>query len=263
MRQHRRSENSFACLRSTTSNCYAQLFQNSSLSFLSVCAPAIHSSRTNSRTDSFSPSILYTSRNLFILENVNCHHSLWDPKGSSYPRGQEVFDWVISSDLLPLNNPDIPTLPRRFSGSRYSPDIFFAEEYSSLSLSSAAALFTSLTLNGAKSSIPFGRIKRHPKAWWFAEVEEAVNERCKTSSLSTGVFLSIPAYVTPFSSQWIPTKLTSSPTSPYSTPASVSIPLQLFLGSPLTAFLFSSKHVSSLKAKFFPRLKALLCISAS
>ena len=37
-----------------------------------------------------------------------------------------------------------------------------AEKYSSLS--SAAALFTSLRLNAVKSSIPFGRIKRHPKA---------------------------------------------------------------------------------------------------
>ena len=54
-----------------------------------------------------------------------------------------------------------------------------AEEYSSLSLSSAAAPFTSLTLNAAKSSIPFGRIKRPPKAWWSAEVEEAVSERRK------------------------------------------------------------------------------------
>ena len=52
-----------------------------------------------------------------------------------------------------------------------------AEEYSSLS--SAAALFTSLTLNMAKSSIPFGRIKCPPKAWWSAEVEEAVSERRK------------------------------------------------------------------------------------
>ena len=51
-----------------------------------------------------------------------------------------------------------------------------AEEYSSLSLSSAAALFTSLTLNAAKSSIPFCRIKRPPKAWWSAEVEQAVSE---------------------------------------------------------------------------------------
>ena len=38
-------------------------------------------------------------------------------------------------------------------------------------------LFTSLALNAAKSSIPFGRIKRHPKAWWSAEVEQAVGER--------------------------------------------------------------------------------------
>ena len=54
-----------------------------------------------------------------------------------------------------------------------------AKEYSSLSLSSAAALFTSLTLNAAKSSIPFGRIKRLPEAWWSAEVKQAVSERRK------------------------------------------------------------------------------------
>ena len=153
------------------------------------------------------------------------------------PLREEVFDWVISSDLLPLNDPNIPTLLHRSS-----PDISFApssfafscswevlqdlgserlpillsiplspvfrsnerppsfnfqkacwdgfasyidshcpsaEEYSSLSLSSAAVLFTSLALNAAKSSIPFGRIKRPPKAWWFAEVEEAVSERRK------------------------------------------------------------------------------------
>ena len=49
----------------------------------------------------------------------------------------------------------------------------------SLSLSSAAALFTSLTLDAAKSSIPFGRIKRHLKSWWSAEVEKAISERRK------------------------------------------------------------------------------------
>ena len=53
-----------------------------------------------------------------------------------------------------------------------------AEEYSSLSLS-AAALFTSLALNAAKSFILFGRIKHHPKAWWSDEVEDAVNEKRK------------------------------------------------------------------------------------
>ena len=155
----------------------------------------------------------------------------------SDPHGEEVFDWVVSSDLIPLSDPDTPTLLHRFTGSRSSPDISFvssslalscswevlqdlgsnhlpillsvplcpvfrsnqrppsfrwddfaycfdshcpsAEEYSSLSLSSAAAPFTSLALNAAKFSIPFGRIKRHSKAWWSAEVEQAVSERRK------------------------------------------------------------------------------------
>ena len=165
---------------------------------------------------------------------------LWDSRGTSDPRGEEVFDLVISSDLLPLNKPDTSALLHRSSGSRFSLDICFApsslafscswkvlqnlgsnhlpillsiplspvfrpnerppsfnfqkarwdgfasyfdshcpsvEEYSSLS--SAAALFTYLTLNGAKSSISFGRIKVPPKAWWYAEVEQAVSERRK------------------------------------------------------------------------------------
>ena len=59
-----------------------------------------------------------------------------------------------------------------------------AKEYSSLSLSSAAALFTSLTLNAAKSSIPFGRIKCPPKAWWSPEVEEAVSEKRKAFAVA-------------------------------------------------------------------------------
>ena len=53
-----------------------------------------------------------------------------------------------------------------------------AEEYSSLS--SAAALFTFLALNAAKSSIPFGGIKRPPEAWWSPEVEGAFSERRKS-----------------------------------------------------------------------------------
>ena len=65
-------------------------------------------------------------------------------------------------------------------------------------------------------------------------------ELCFDSSagLSTGVFLSIRANVRSRSSQWISTKLTSSPTSSCSAPASVSTQLQPFLGSPSTA-LFS------------------------
>ena len=47
----------------------------------------------------------------------------------------------------------------------------------------------------------------------------------------------------------------------YSTPASISIPLQLFLGSLSTTL--SPKHVSSLKAKFLFGPKVIPCISAS
>ena len=102
------------------------LNNSSSLSFLDVYAPPpIRSSPTDGRTDSFSPSSLSSSRNLFILGDFNCHHFLWDSRGTSDPHGKEVFDWVISSDLLPLNDPDTSTLLHRSSGSCSSPDISF------------------------------------------------------------------------------------------------------------------------------------------
>ena len=62
-----------------------------------------------------------------------------------------------------------------------------------------------------------------------------------SADLSTGVFVLIRANVRPPSFQWIPTKLTSIPIFSYLAPVSV----------------------SSLKVKFFPRLKVLRCISAS
>ena len=223
------------------------LNNSSSLSFLNVYTFPIRSSPTDGRTDSFSPSVLSSYRNLFILRDFNCHHPLWDSRGTSNPCEEEVFDWIISSDFLPLNGPDTPTLLHHSSGSRSSPDISFApsslalscswevlqdvgsdhlpillsvplslaygpnerppsfnfqkarwddfvsyfdshcpsaEEYSSLSLSAAAAFFTSLAINAAKSSIPFGRIKRPPKAWWSAEVEIAVSERRKAFAVA-------------------------------------------------------------------------------
>ena len=96
------------------------------MSFLNVYTSPIRSSAMDGKTDSFSPSILPSSRNLFILGDFNCYHPLWDSRGTSDPREEEVFDWVISSDLLPLNDPDTPTLLHRSSGSRSFPDISFA-----------------------------------------------------------------------------------------------------------------------------------------
>ena len=97
--------------------------------------PPIRSSPTDGRTDSFSFFILPSSRNLFILGDFNCHHPLWDSRGNSDPCREEVFDWVISSDLLPLNDPDTPTLLHRSSGSCSSPDIFVAPSFLTLSCS--------------------------------------------------------------------------------------------------------------------------------
>ena len=106
------------------------LNNSSSLSFLDVYTHLIRSSPTDGRTDSFSPSILPSSRNLYILGDFNYHHPLWDSRGTSDFRGEEVFDWVISSDLLPVNDPDTPTLLHRSS-----PDISFAPFSLSLSCS--------------------------------------------------------------------------------------------------------------------------------
>ena len=65
-----------------------------------------------------------------------------------------------------------------------------------------------------------------------------------SAGLITSVFLSIRANVRPPCFQWIPTKLTFSPTSFYSAPASVSTQLQLFLRSPSTAlFPFLSVYL--------------------
>ena len=117
---------------------------SSSLPFLNVYAPLISFSLTDGRTDTFSPSILSSSRNLFILGDFNCHHPLWDSKGTSAPCGEGVFDWVISSNLLPFNDPDTPTLLHRSTGSRSSVDISFAP--SSLALSCLGRCFMTWVL---------------------------------------------------------------------------------------------------------------------
>ena len=72
------------------------------LSVVNVYAPPIRSFPTDSRANSFSPSIFSFSKNLFILGDFNSHHPFWDSKGASDPGGEEVFDCVISPDLHPL-----------------------------------------------------------------------------------------------------------------------------------------------------------------
>ena len=102
------------------------LNNSSPVSFLKVYAPLIQSSSTYSRTHSFSPSISFFSKIFFILWDFNCHHPHWDSEGTSDSCGEEVFNWVISSSFLPLNDFDMPILLHHFSGSCSSLDIFFA-----------------------------------------------------------------------------------------------------------------------------------------
>ena len=65
----------------------------------------------------------------------------------------------------------------------------------SLSLFSAAAHSTSLALNAAKPSIPFGLIKCYPTAWWSAEVKNAISERCKVFAAAQRSDVDRQAYI--------------------------------------------------------------------
>ena len=64
------------------------LNNSSMLSFLNVYAPPICTSLKDGRTDSFSSSILSSSRNLFILGDFNCHHPSGTQKGTFDPDGK-------------------------------------------------------------------------------------------------------------------------------------------------------------------------------
>ena len=121
-------------------------------------------------------------------------------------------------------------------GSVLGPVLFslFTMIFRLLCLLPSAALFT-LTI------WPFGPPPTRSPLRWRPHKELCFDW---SAGLSTGVFLSIRANVRPPSFQWIPTRLTSSPTSSYSAPASVLIPIQLFLGSPSTAlFPFLSMYL--------------------
>ena len=99
--------------------------------------------------------------------------------------GSDHLPILLSVSFSPVFHPNERLPSFNFPRTHWDDFTFYfdshcsAEEYSSLFLSSAAVLFTSLALDAAKSFIPFGRIKRHPKAWWSAEVVEAVSERRK------------------------------------------------------------------------------------
>ena len=88
-----------------------------------VYVPPIRSSSSDSRPKSFSPFLLPSSPTTYIFGNFNSHHSSWDSHSSENHSGKDLFDWLLSSDLLPLNNPKHHTLLHCATRNRSSPDL--------------------------------------------------------------------------------------------------------------------------------------------
>ena len=96
---------------------------SSSLSVLDLYDAPIRPSLTDDRTHFFSPSILSSSKNLLILGDFNCHHSLWDSKGTPEAGGKYLIkpSLLTSSSSMALTYlfffiaPLAVTPPRTFS----------------------------------------------------------------------------------------------------------------------------------------------------
>ena len=91
--------------------------------FVNVYVPPIRSSSSDSRPKSFSPFLLPSSPTTNIFGDFNSHHSSWYSHSPEDQSGKDLFDWLLSSDLLPLNNPEHHTLLHRATGNRSSPDL--------------------------------------------------------------------------------------------------------------------------------------------
>ena len=98
----------------------------SSLSFLNVYAPPyllLPDRRQNQLLFSLHSSFLQKS---FYSRGLQLPSLPVALKRTSNRCGEEVFNRVVSSDLLPLNDPDTTTLLHHSTGSRSSPDYSFA-----------------------------------------------------------------------------------------------------------------------------------------
>ena len=111
----------------------------------------------------------------------------------------QFFYLSLSLQSFAPTSVPLPSIFRKLAGMTLPPTLTLTvpqqRNYSSLSLSSAVALFISLALNAAKSSFLFGRIKRHLKAWWSAEVESAISERRKAFAAAHGSDEDRQAYI--------------------------------------------------------------------
>ena len=158
---------------------------------------ALRSDRTHSRSGILFSNTTHASGGVVIFVRQGLSFS--ELSTSSLSSLDPYFDYVAinislnnSSSLSFLNvyAPLFAPLQRIAEPTPFLPPTFPRQEISSV-LETLIAITPSgtqevlptpagrKTLNAAKFFIPFGRIKRHPKAWWSAEVEGAVSERRK------------------------------------------------------------------------------------
>ena len=95
----------------------------SPIHLFNVYVSPIRSSSSDSRPKSFSLFLLPSSPTTHIFGDFKSHHSSWDSHSLEDQSGKELFDWLLSSDLLPLNNPEHHTLLHRATGNQSSPDL--------------------------------------------------------------------------------------------------------------------------------------------
>ena len=98
----------------------------------------------NSRTDSFSHPF-FLSPDIYSFWRFQLPSLPLGLKGTSESCKKEVLDWVNSSNLLSLNDPEIPVLLHTSFSSRFSLDVSFAS--SSLTLSCTFELLYNLDCN--------------------------------------------------------------------------------------------------------------------
>ena len=93
----------------------------SPIHLFNVYVPPIRS--FDSRPKSFLPFFLPSSSTTYIFGDFNSHHSSWDSHSPKDRSGKDLFDWLLSSDLLPISNPEHYTLLHRATGNRSYPDL--------------------------------------------------------------------------------------------------------------------------------------------
>ena len=96
-----------------SSNCLAitvKIKGASPIYLFNVYVPPIRSSSSNSRPKSFSPFLLPLSPITYVFGDFNNHTSSWESHSPEDQSGKDLFDWLVSSDLSPINSPEHHTL---------------------------------------------------------------------------------------------------------------------------------------------------------